>query len=149
VATGLGDVLDELREIARGLHPAVLATGGLRPALTALARRSAVPVRLHIQLDARLPDPVEIAAYYVVCEALTNTAKHAAASAADVHVAAADGVLRVTVRDDGSGGADFAGSSGLTGLKDRVEALGGRISLHSPPDRGTTVEITLPLACPA
>jgi signal transduction histidine kinase len=75
------------------LHPAVLATGGLRPALTAPAHRSAIPVRLHIQLDARLPDPVEIAAYYVACEALTNTAKHAAASTADVHVAATDGVL--------------------------------------------------------
>jgi signal transduction histidine kinase len=145
MAAAADGVLDELREIAHGLHPAALAAGGLRPALTALARRSAVPVRLHIQVAGRLPDPVEIATYYMVSEALTNTAKHAAASAADVHVSAADGVLRVCVRDDGRGGADFAGSSGLVGIKDRVEALGGRISLHSPPGNGTTVEITLPL----
>jgi signal transduction histidine kinase len=110
----------------------------------ASACRSAVPVRLRIQLDGRLPDPVEIAAYYVVSEALANTAKHARASSAEVQVAAADGVLRVRVHDDGRGGADFAGSSGLVGLKDRVEALGGRISLHSPPGSGTTVTITLP-----
>ena len=145
MAAGLDGVLAEVREIARGLHPAVLATGGLRPALRVLARRSAVPVRLHVQVAGRLPDPVEIAAYYSVAEALANTAKHAGASAADVWVTAADGVLRVRVRDDGRGGADFAGSSGLAGLKDRVEALGGRILLHSPPDAGTTVEITLPL----
>jgi signal transduction histidine kinase len=145
MAAGLTGVLEEVREIARGLHPAVLATDGLGPALKALARRSAVPVRLHIQLEGRLPDAVEIAAYYVVSEALANTAKHAGACAADVWVTAADGALRVRVRDDGRGGADFAGSSGLIGLKDRVEALGGRISLHSPPDAGTTVEITLPL----
>ena len=145
MAAALDGVLAEVREIARGLHPAVLATGGLRPALRALARRSAVPVRLDVQVAGRLPDPVEIAAYYSVAEALANTAKHAGASAADVWVTAADGVLRVRVRDDGRGGADFAGSSGLAGLKDRVEALGGRILLHSPPDAGTTVEITLPL----
>jgi signal transduction histidine kinase len=141
-ATG---VLEEVRDLARGLHPAVLATGGLRPALNALARRSAVPVRLHVQVTGRLPDPVEIAAYYVVSEALANTAKHAGASVADVHMTAADGVLRVRVHDDGRGGADFAGSSGLVGLKDRVEALGGRISLHSPPGAGTVVKIKLPL----
>jgi signal transduction histidine kinase len=145
MAARLAGVLEEVREIAHGLHPAVLATQGLRPALTALARRSPVPVRLHIQLEGRLPEPVEIAAYYVVSEALTNTAKHAGASVADVRVTAADGVLRVCVSDDGRGGADLAGGSGLIGLKDRVEALGGRISLHSPPDAGTTVEITLPL----
>jgi len=145
MAAGLDGVLAEVREIAQGLHPAVLATGGLRPALNVLARRSAIPIRLHVQVAGRLPDPVEIAAYYSVAEALTNTAKHAGASAADVWVTAADGVLRVRVRDDGRGGADFAGSSGLAGLKDRVEALGGRILLHSPPDAGTTVEITLPL----
>jgi signal transduction histidine kinase len=104
-----------------------------------------VPVRLRAEVAGRLPEPVEIAAYYVVSEALTNAAKHARASAADVEVAAADGVLRLRVRDDGRGGADFAGSSGLLGLKDRVEALGGQISLHSPPGKGTTLEITLPL----
>jgi signal transduction histidine kinase len=145
MATALAGALDELREVAGGLHPAVLATGGLRPALNTLARRSAVPVRLDIQVPGRLPDPVEIAAYYVVCEALTNTAKHAGATIADVHVTTTDRVLSVCVRDDGRGGADFAGSSGLVGLKDRVEALGGRISLYSPPGAGTALEIALPL----
>jgi signal transduction histidine kinase len=149
MAAGLDGVLEEVREIARGLHPAVLATGGLRPALRVLARRSAVPVRLDVQVAGRLSDAVEIAAYYSVAEALANTAKHAGASAAEVAVTAADDVLRVHVSDDGRGGANFAGSSGLTGLKDRVEALGGRISLHSPPDTGTTVEITLPLGAQA
>jgi len=145
MAATAAEVVDDLREIAHGLHPAALAVGGLRPALSALARRSAVPVSLHVQLDGQLPDPVEIAAYYVVCEALTNTAKHARASVAAVRVTAADGVLRVRVHDDGRGGADFTGSSGLVGLRDRVEALGGRISLQSPPGNGTTVTITLPL----
>jgi signal transduction histidine kinase len=145
MSAALTGVLEEVREIAHGLHSAVLATGGLSPALRVLARRSTVPVRLDVQVAARLPDAVEIAAYYSVAEALANTAKHAGASAADVTVATADDVLRVRVYDDGRGGADFAGSSGLAGLKDRVEALGGLIWLHSPPGTGTTVEITLPL----
>jgi signal transduction histidine kinase len=138
-------VLDELREIANGLHPAVLTEGGLRPALKALARRSAVPVRLDVRVPGRLPEPAEIAAYYVVAEALTNAAKHARASVVDVEVAVGEGVLRVSVRDDGRSGADFAGGSGLVGLRDRVEALGGRLSLHSPPGAGTTLEVHLPL----
>jgi GAF domain-containing protein len=145
VAAGLTGVLDELREIARGLHPEVLAVGGLRPALKALARRSAVPVRLDVRVDGRLPDPIELAAYYVVAEALTNTAKHAHASVIDAQAETGEGVLRVRVRDDGRGGADPTGGSGLVGLTDRVEALGGRISLHSPPGAGTTVQIVLPL----
>jgi signal transduction histidine kinase len=145
VAAGLTGVLEELREIARGLHPAVLADGGLRPALKALARRSAVPVNLHVRVERRLPEPVEIAAYYVVSEALTNTAKHAHATFVDVEVAVGDGGLHVRVRDDGRGGAHFGQGSGLVGLKDRAEALGGRIWLHSPPDTGTDLEITLPL----
>jgi signal transduction histidine kinase len=148
VADGLTGVLDELREIARGLHPAALAEGGLRPALKALGRRSGVPVRLDVRLDGRLPEPVELAAYYVVAEALTNTAKHAHATVVDVHVAADDGVLRVRVRDDGRGGADLTRGSGLVGLTDRVEALGGRISLHSPPGAGTTMQMALPLTAP-
>jgi signal transduction histidine kinase len=138
-------VLEELREIARGLHPAILADGGLRPALKALARRCAVPVRLDIRAGDRLPEPVEIAAYYVVAEALTNTAKHAHASVVDVQVETVNSVLHVRVRDDGRGGADVTGGSGLVGLKDRAEALGGQISLHSPPGAGTAVEIALPL----
>ncbi|HYZ56417.1 MAG TPA: ATP-binding protein, partial [Streptosporangiaceae bacterium] len=149
VAAGLAGVLDELREIARGLHPAILAQGGLRPALKTLARRSAVPVRLDVRLDGRLPEPVEIAAYYAVSEALTNTAKHAHASAADVQVAARDGVLHVGVRDDGRGGADLTSGSGLAGLKDRAEALGGQFSLHSAPGTGTDVQVSLPLDGPS
>ena len=141
-------VLEELREIARGLHPAILADSGLRPALETLARRSAVPVCLDVPVDGRLPDPVEIAAYYAVSEALTNAAKHAHASAVDVQVETGDGALHIHVHDDGRGGADFGHGSGLVGLKDRIEALGGRLSLHSPPGAGTTMQITLPLAAP-
>jgi signal transduction histidine kinase len=146
--TEVTEVLEELREIARGIHPAILTEGGLRPALRALARRSAVPVSLDIQVTERLPEPVEIAAYYAISEALTNTAKHAHATTAEVEVAARDGGLRVCVRDDGRGGADFAGGSGLAGLKDRMEALGGRIWLHSPPGAGTAVQIVMPLSGP-
>jgi len=126
-------VLEELREIARGLHPAALAEGGLCPALRALARRSSVPVRLHLGVQDRLSEPVEIAAYYVVAEALTNIVKHAGATAAEVVVAVDDGVVHVDVRDDGRGGADFGRGSGLVGLKDRVEALGGRLSPTAGP----------------
>jgi DNA-binding LacI/PurR family transcriptional regulator/signal transduction histidine kinase len=145
VAAALTGVHDELREMACGLHPAVLADGGLRPALKTLARRSAVPVRLDVRVERRLPEPVELAAYYVVSEALTNAAKHAHASEADVQVEAGEGVLWVRVRDDGRGGADLTLGSGLVGLKDRVEALGGRLWLHSPPGAGTTLQIQLPV----
>jgi signal transduction histidine kinase len=145
LAAGLDDVLQELREIAHGLHPAILADGGLQPALKTLARRSAIPVDLDIQVDQRLPDPVETAAYYAVCEALTNTAKHAGATTADIRVTESDGALYLRVRDNGRGGADFSHGSGLVGLKDRAEALGGRLRLYSPPGAGTALEITLPL----
>ena len=138
-------VLDELGEIARGIHPAVLTNGGLRPALKVLARRSAVPVGLDVQVTGRLPESAEIATYYAVAEALTNTAKHANASSIDVRVESGAGVVRVRVRDDGRGGAHFGGGSGLAGLQDRVEALGGRLSLDSPPGVGTTLDIVLPL----
>jgi signal transduction histidine kinase len=148
IAAGLDDVLEELRQIARGLHPAILAERGLRPALKALARRSTVPVRLDIQADRRLPEPVETAAYYAVAEALTNAAKHARASAADIQLAESDRVLHVRVRDDGCGGADFSHGSGLAGLKDRAEALGGHLQVHSPPGAGTTLDIALPLRDP-
>ncbi|MDT7616097.1 MAG: hypothetical protein QOF00_3544 [Pseudonocardiales bacterium] len=145
VANGLTGVLDGLQEIARGLHPSVLADGGLRPAVKALARRSVVPVRLDVRVDGRLPEQIELAAYYVICEALTNAAKHAQASEAEIEVKTSDDVLRIRVRDDGCGGADLTRGTGLVGLKDRVEALGGRISLCSPPGAGTTVEIALPV----
>jgi signal transduction histidine kinase len=148
VADGLTDVLDELRETARGIHPAALAEGGLRPALKELARRSAVPVRLDVGIDQRLPEPIELAAYYIVAEALTNAAKHADASVVDVRADDVEGMLQVIIRDDGRGGADFARGTGLVGLTDRVEALGGHLSLQSPHGAGTTLEVTLPLTAP-
>ncbi len=146
VAAGMNGVLDDLREIARGLHPAILTDGGLQPALKALARRSAIPVDLDIRVGRRLPDQVEVAAYYAVSEALANAAKHASAQNADVRVTESDGVLQVRVRDNGRGGASFGHGSGLIGLGDRAEALGGHLDLLSPPGAGTTLEITLPLA---
>jgi signal transduction histidine kinase len=146
VADGLTDVLDELREISRGLHPTALAEGGLGPGLKGLARRSAVPVRLDLGVDERLPEPIELAAYYVVAEALTNTAKHADASLVDVRAKSDDGMLRVRIHDDGRGGADVSLGTGLLGLADRVEALGGHLSLHSPPGVGTTMQVALPIA---
>jgi signal transduction histidine kinase len=147
VATGLEAALDELREIARGIHPAVLAQGGLRPALQALARHCPVPVDLRIQIPAaaRLPGPAEIAAYYVVSEALTNTARHAGATAATVEVSAGEDTLRVSVRDNGHGGADLTHGSGLVGLRDRVEAIGGRLAVGNEPGAGTSLEVHLPL----
>ncbi len=146
VAGGLEAALEELRETARGIHPAVLTDGGLRPALAALARRCPVPAALDVRVAGRLPAPAEVAAYYAVCEALANTARHArAATGVAVEVAADSGVLRACVRDDGDGGAAFGRGSGLTGLRDRIEALGGRITLRSPPGEGTTVEVHIPL----
>jgi signal transduction histidine kinase len=141
-------VLEELREVARGIHPAILTESGLRPALRALARRSAVPVSLDVQVAGRLPEPVEFAAYHAVSEALANVAKYAQASAAEVEIGVGDGVLRVDVRDDGRGGADVGRGSGLLGLKDRVEALGGWISLRSEAGAGTVMQIALPLGDP-
>jgi signal transduction histidine kinase len=146
IAGGINDVFDEVRELARGLHPAVLAEGGLGAALKTLARRSTVPITLEVRTEERLPQPIEVAAYFVVSEALANAAKHADASSVAVQVATVDGVLRVAVRDDGVGGAELGGGSGLVGLKDRVEALGGRIGVESPPHAGTEVSVELPLA---
>jgi signal transduction histidine kinase len=148
VAAGLDGVLEELREIAHGLHPAILADGGLRPALKTLARRSAVPVDLDIGVQGRLPEPVETAAYYTVAEALTNTAKHARATTAQVEATTSDRVLHLRVHDNGRGGADLTHGSGLVGLKDRAEALGGHLRLDSPPGAGTTLAIALPLNGP-
>ncbi len=146
VAADLSAVQEELREFARGIHPAILAEGGLGPALRALARRSKLPVQVDVRPRARLPESLEAGAYYVVSEALTNVAKHARASTVAVVVEAGGGVLRVEVRDDGVGGAELGRGSGLIGLKDRVEALGGRISLDSPPGAGTSLSVELPLA---
>jgi signal transduction histidine kinase len=145
VTDGLAGAQEELQEISRGIHPAVLTRGGLAPALKALARRSPVPVELEVRAGARLPEPAEVAAYYVVSEALTNTAKHARASVVYVAVEARDGVLGLSIRDDGSGGADPACGSGLIGLADRIDALGGTVDVTSPIGRGTTLLITLPI----
>jgi signal transduction histidine kinase len=145
VATGLMRVIDELREISRGIHPAILSTAGLRPALRALGRRSPIPVDMNVRIDGRLPGPVEVGAYYVVSEMLTNAAKHARASVVEVDAEAAGGTLRVSVRDDGVGGADPLRGTGLVGLKDRIEALGGRFSMRSPAGGGTTVSCELPV----
>ena len=146
LAAEITDVLDELSEMARGIHPPMLAEGGLGLALRTLARRSVVPVELDVRTQGRLPEPLEVAVYYVVSEALTNAAKHARASSVAVEVEDVDGVLRVRVRDDGAGGADFTRGSGLVGLKDRVEALDGRISVNSAPNAGTAIHVQLPLA---
>jgi signal transduction histidine kinase len=144
VAAGLSATLEELREYARGIHPAILADGGLAPALKTLARRSPVPVTLDVQLAGRLPERVEVTAYYVVSEALANAAKHAGASAVHVDADATGDVIRLAVRDDGGGGADPARGSGLAGLQDRVEAIGGTLSMRSRPGEGTTLLAELP-----
>ena len=137
--------LDDLRETARGIHPAILAKGGLRATLKTLASRSPIPVELRVAVKERLPEPVEVSAYYVAAEALTNVARHARASSVSVDVEVAGEVLRVAVRDDGCGGADFSGGTGLVGLKDRVEAIGGRIFLDSPRGAGTSLRVELPV----
>jgi signal transduction histidine kinase len=141
----LKNVLDELREIALGIHPAILAEGGLATALNTLARRSPLPVELDVQVEGRLSEPVEVAAYYVVSEALTNAAKYAQATAVEVVVERSDRTLRVAVRDDGVGGADPLRGSGLLGLRDRAEAIGGTMCLESFQGAGTSLVVTLPL----
>ena len=146
VGGALTEVLDALRELSRGIHPAVLSDGGLGPALKALARRSIVPVALDLELrDERLDEPVEVAAYYVTSEALANAAKHARASRVDIAAHQAGDVLELTVSDDGVGGAEAADGTGLTGLVDRVEALGGTIVIDSRPDLGTAIRVRLPV----
>ena len=146
ITEGLRIAIDDLREISRGIHPAILAHGGLSAALKTLARRAPVPVQLTATIDARLPERVEVAAYYVVSEALTNVARHARASVVSVDVAGRDGTLELSIRDNGIGGADARGGTGLIGLKDRVEALGGRILVESQPGHGTSLVVTLPLS---
>jgi signal transduction histidine kinase/integral membrane sensor domain MASE1 len=138
--------LDELRELARGIHPAVLTERGLGPALDALAARAPVPIELTTLLDERLAPPVEAAMYYVVAESITNVAKYAHASAATVSIDRANGAATVVVTDDGVGGADPAGGSGLRGLAARVEALNGRLDVESPPGGGTRITAEIPVA---
>jgi PAS domain S-box-containing protein len=138
--------LEELRELARGIHPAVLTERGLEPAVESLAARAPLPVEVSISVGERLPGPVEAAAYYVVAEALANVAKYASASVVSVGVERANGTARIEVRDDGVGGAAAGGGgSGLRGLADRVEALGGRFELDSPLGEGTTVRAEIPV----
>ncbi|WP_238006773.1 GAF domain-containing protein [Dactylosporangium sp. AC04546] len=144
----LTGALDDLREISRGIHPAILTDCGLRSALKPLARRSAIPVELDVRLESRLPEPVEVAAYYIVAESLTNAARHARATYVRVEAATDGDHLYLTVRDDGVGGADPAAGTGLIGLADRVQALGGTLDLTSPPGEGTTLRVRLPLAQP-
>jgi signal transduction histidine kinase len=137
--------LDELRELARGIHPVVLTERGLGPALDSLVTRAPVPVEIAELPEERLPASVEAAAYYVIAEALTNVAKYARASHVKVSVRRSNGRAEVTVLDDGVGGADPAGGSGLRGLAARVEALNGRLEIHSPPDRGTQIQVEIPV----
>jgi signal transduction histidine kinase len=142
--TGMADLYTELQELSRGIHPAILSKGGLGPAIKTLARRSTVPVGLELAMDRRLPESIEVAAYYVVAEALTNVAKHAEASGVTVRVHCDEDELRLEVTDDGIGGAASGGGSGLLGLKDRVEAVAGRLEVTSAPARGTTVLAHIP-----
>jgi signal transduction histidine kinase len=142
---GLTEIFDQLREISRGIHPAILSKGGLGPALKTLASRSSVAVKLDLGALPRLPERTEIAGYYIVSEGLTNAAKHAQASVVHVRVAVQDGVLELAVEDDGVGGADPAKGSGIVGLTDRIHALGGRIDISSPVGGGTTLAVTIPV----
>jgi len=141
----LKHALDELRELARGIHPAVLTDGGLGPALSALAHRAPLPVEIDDVPDERLPEPVEAAAYYLIAEAITNVAKHAHASHVAVSVRRDDARVLVQVTDDGVGGADPGAGSGLHGLADRVEALHGHLRVDSPPGGGTRLEARIPV----
>ncbi|MCM4076175.1 ATP-binding protein [Paractinoplanes hotanensis] len=145
IGADLMTVIDELRELSRGIHPAVLSDSGLRPALRALARRSPLPVEVDVRLDGRLPQPVEVGAYYIASEVLTNAVKHAGATVVEISVKAEDDCLHLRVHDDGAGGATFAGGTGLLGLKDRTEALGGTLDVTSPAGAGTTVTARIPL----
>jgi signal transduction histidine kinase len=141
----LTDVLQGLQEISRGIHSVILSKGGLGPALKTLSRRSAVPVELDVRAEKRLPEYIEVAAYYVASEALANAAKHASASVVTIELDAQAPLLRLEIRDDGVGGADASRGSGLVGLADRIEALGGRFELSSPTGQGTTMVITVPV----
>jgi signal transduction histidine kinase len=141
---GLAQAAEDLRELARGIHPALLTEGGLEPALTVLAERCVTPVILEVESDERYPEAVEIAAYFLVSEAFTNIARHAGAAHAKLLVRRIDSTLMVEVADDGRGGADGGSGSGLRGLQDRISALGGRLLVESPPGRGTVIHAEIP-----
>jgi signal transduction histidine kinase len=142
--SSLTEVFQDLQQISRGIHPAVLSTGGLPAGFKTLARRSPVPINLDLAIERRLPDSLEVAAYYVVAEALTNAAKHAQASEVKVRAHTTDESLVLFISDDGIGGADSRSGSGLIGLNDRIETLGGRMDVASPVGGGTTIDITIP-----
>jgi signal transduction histidine kinase len=144
-AKGLAQTVEDLQEISRGIHPAILSKGGLKPAIKTLARRSPVAVEMDLRVEDRLPPQVEVAAYYVVSEALANVAKYAHASVVQVDLRASESVIELSVRDDGIGGADPSRGSGLVGLKDRVEALGGTITIAGGPGEGTSVVARIPI----
>jgi signal transduction histidine kinase/ketosteroid isomerase-like protein len=146
VGQDLVDVLDDLRELSRGLHPAILSEAGLDPALRALARRSSVPIRLHLNVADRLNEPIEVAAYYIVSETLANAAKHAQATSVDIRAETSDHRLNLTIQDNGIGGVDPNRGSGLVGLSDRINALGGTIVITSPSGQGTQVRVALPIS---
>jgi signal transduction histidine kinase len=137
-------VFEDIRDLSQGLHPAVLAEVGLGSALKALARRSPIPVDLHLGINQRPPKPVEIAAYYVVSEALTNAAKHSRATRITITLATTADRLHATIQDNGVGGVDPHKGSGLIGLTDRVEALGGQLTVETPHGRGTRITVELP-----
>ncbi|MBO0835625.1 MAG: hypothetical protein J2P28_08915 [Actinobacteria bacterium] len=145
VTTGLLDVLTNVRQIAHGIQPAILSQRGLEPAVKALARHSAIPVRLSIRLPGRLPERTELGAYYIAAEALANVAKHARATSAEISIEQADGFVVLAISDDGIGGADPAGA-GLTGLRDRATALGGHLEISSPRAQGTRVRARFPVS---
>lgn len=147
-STMLQEAVDDVRAVSRGIHPAIVSEGGLMPAFKALSRASALPIELDLHVEHRLAPSVEVAAYYVVAEALTNAVKHAHASVVRLSAVVEDGRLCLTVSDDGAGGADPSRGSGLIGLTDRVEALGGTMTVLSPLGGGTTLEVKLPLAGP-
>jgi signal transduction histidine kinase len=145
IAERVTEVLNQVREISRGIHPSILSELGLARTLKALARRSAVPVELDLRTGPRRPDHVEVAAYYAVSEALANATKHAQASVVRVELDTLGATVRLAIRDDGIGGADPAKGSGLTGLRDRIEALGGTLDVTSPAGGGTTLLIEIPV----
>ena len=136
--------IDELRELARGIHPAVLTDDGLEMAVTSLARRARLPIEVDITLDGRLPAAVEATAYYVVAEGLTNVTRHARARSAVIRIAQRHGHLEIDISDDGDGGADACGGSGLRGLADRLDAISGTLQIDSPPHRGTRLRADIP-----
>ncbi|WP_326829233.1 DUF4118 domain-containing protein [Streptosporangium sp. NBC_01755] len=142
---GLTGVVEDLQELSRGIHPAILSKGGLAPALKTLARRSAVPVELQLGSVPRLPERVEVALYYTAAEALTNVVKHAHASVVCVTFGVTGATARLSVSDDGTGGAEYGGGSGLIGLRDRVETLGGRLTITSSAEEGTSLLVMVPI----